>query len=1009
MNYKIEECLKSKQFNELKQFDLDTELTEEIITKYYDNIKEYLRSCYDIHNRMEDNVFGANQLLFNYISHMDADFYLIFKFNKSLITDDFIKENADKMVDYFIELGEVMKEDDWVDYSTSKNNVPSEYRSNEDILKAYIRKNGFTYRLFQFDASLFTEDFVKEYYNQIMEYLDKESRYYIPTKFKKIFQNNKLILNEIVKREGLSQETFKIFDSSFFDEEFVDNYLEIIIDYIHSPYEFPSIFSQNKRIFDAYVEKYKSEITVPRLLNFDSTLVADSPILTDEFLIKNKYVIEDYYIEEQKLIPLAFIKKPIIYRLIIEDMKKNRFIAEQLKNENTRIAKNFLDYADEETRKEYFDFIDIDMDLFKEKIEYLLQYNEDAPETLTLRLLSSDYNEIDIKHLEKFLPYKDIQNKIIGLSPKGLSVFVRILKFLDSSSYDICPIINNFLNHYNEYINLIESIDIENLGEEELHNFLIIIQNPKNYLEINHINELSNENYQQKRKGYFAQIEESIKNNKIEIDTLKASIFQKRFGLDNEKVHFLLNRYCKRIELLDNSGLPKKDIQLLKILHYIYHCKDIEELKFYYIGTEVYEDFYSAISLESKIRKDYAKLYSNCLYKPQEKDKVDSNQFLEDTYEGKKPDFYVLQDDFNLQIYVLGAYSYFEKPENFKTDWERPQINNHGICTSFIGNNQIANARDIRQHPIYGFSSYEGGALLLSGNYDLVSKRANQSYVTSYSKTTNSSVFYDPKNMINFTRHTHNEMVLERRNLADTTSFKRLPNYIVYIVDDIQNKENFSMDNDYFTETIQAANDYNIPIIIVDRLYYAKREQEKCRNLYKQIFQEKEYEKVSDLIVTYMNNIVGCRKYDLQTEKEYHKIFSIVGFNELYNKMIDNMNHMTEEQKKVFLLHLYKAILLEYDKTSFTDRSGQNMDEYYEPLQLEVKLEELKKKIKQQGIEWKKSVQNERINPNAEITKYYFSSDSKTKSLIDRDISNNLSQEAILDKMKHNEYEGMGR
>ena len=75
---------------------------------------------------------------------------------------------------------------------------------------------------------------------------------------------------------------------------------------------------------------------------------------------------------------------------------------------------------------------------------------------------------------------------------------------------------------------------------------------------------------------------------------------------------------------------------------------------------------------------------------------------------------------------------------------------------------------------------------------------------------------YPPKEMIDNTRPTHNEMVLERRNNTNSTNFKRLPNYIVYIVDDINNEENFQEDNQLYQETLQASIDQGIPIVIVD-------------------------------------------------------------------------------------------------------------------------------------------------------------------------------------------------
>ena len=1065
------EYLKKGKFSKLSELDLNSVLTIDIIKEYYPTIKEYLETINSSeHNIFRTNtllfdyvthidsdfhffllfdnslitdafinenadkiansikseweipsVLSNKKVILDAIFNIYGEVYLIFfKFDTSLYTDELIMEYLEPIVDYYIRIGkeeisvfdieekvflnklvteEIIKRgriDIIADYWIKKGTIPKKYRDNVDFFNAYIRKKGISENIFDFNEIVFTDEFIKKHLKSIVNVTLKKGRLIIPNQLKK----NKIILEELIRRQGLTIEMTNEFDNSLFDDEFVNKHAKDIIPYFERYDILPPYFKNSKLLLDAFIKNYKYK---GRIFG-----IFDSSLFTEDFIITNKDLILTLTKKTGEISPVLR-EKQIIYQLLIEEIKRNLSLKDTIKQGKSKIIVYMVAYADDKTREEIGKLLDIDTKTLKEKMDYLMKNNEDVVDTINGALFQKRYSGIDVKKLELFVAYEDIQEKIVKLNDKQLEVFIKMVNYLDNSSYDICPIINNFLNNYENYTDLLNSIDVNSLSEEEFHNLLIILQEPSNYLKIKDCKSLGNKNYQKRRTDYFDRVEKKIQANTIALEDLKEAVFRKRYGISIDKADFLMNRYCKRIELLDNSGLPKKDILLLKNLYHIYHCNEIEELKFYYMGPCVNEDFYSLISLEASIRKDFAELYSEALYKPQEKDKVDSNQFFEESYEGKKPDIYVLQDDFNLQIHVLGAYSYFQRPENFKTDWERPQITNHGICTSFIGNNQIANARDIRQHPIYGFSSYEGGALLLSGNYDLISTYASKSYVVSYQKTENNAVFYDPKSMIDNTRHTHNEMVLERRNLAGTSSFKRMPNYIVYIVDDIQNKENFSKNNDYFKETVQAANDHNVPIIIVDRLYYAKREHEKCKNLYKEIFQEKGYEKVSDLIVTYMNNIVGCRLFENQTAKEYQKAFSISGFNKLYDKMIEEMNRMTEDQQKVYLLNLYKVILLEYDKINFTDQSNLNMYEYYKPLQFESKLSELEKRIKQLRIEMIESVPKETIHPNTKVTDYYYQSNNKVQSLIDLDVSKGLTQEEIMAKINNGEYEGRKR
>ena len=73
--------------------------------------------------------------------------------------------------------------------------------------------------------------------------------------------------------------------------------------------------------------------------------------------------------------------------------------------------------------------------------------------------------------------------------------------------------------------------------------------------------------------------------------------------------------------------------------------------------------------------------------------------------------------------------------------------------------------------------------------------------------------------MINSTRHNHNEVVIERckKSTNSNATYKRQPSYVVYVVDSMDNAENFSLDNPLYRETLQAARDFHIPIVIIVR------------------------------------------------------------------------------------------------------------------------------------------------------------------------------------------------
>ena len=115
---------------------------------------------------------------------------------------------------------------------------------------------------------------------------------------------------------------------------------------------------------------------------------------------------------------------------------------------------------------------------------------------------------------------------------------------------------------------------------------------------------------------------------------------------------------------------------------------------------------------------------------------------------------------FNISLHSLGAYSDFVPVGDdfsFRDDWNRPKMSIHGICTSYVGNNNLGIANI--KYTVLGFTGYEEEALLLSGPEDIYSNNQTFSIIEDEDKK---STHVMPKDMIDMTRHTHNEMVIEK-------------------------------------------------------------------------------------------------------------------------------------------------------------------------------------------------------------------------------------------------------
>lgn len=119
-----------------------------------------------------------------------------------------------------------------------------------------------------------------------------------------------------------------------------------------------------------------------------------------------------------------------------------------------------------------------------------------------------------------------------------------------------------------------------------------------------------------------------------------------------------------------------------------------------------------------------------------------------------------------------------------------------------------------------------------------------------------------------------------------------------------------------YQETLQSSIDQGIPIVIVDRLKYAKSEKIKCDNLVQEFYITKDYKKLEEMVLTYSNNMIGCQSFDNEV-KEYNQIFNNIEF----NKYIDNIilyvpNEFTKEEIVMIYQTLINSVKKETEKGS---------------------------------------------------------------------------------------------
>lgn len=897
--------LKKKDFNLLLKMD-SSMITQDVVNQYKADILETLSTLGTIPHDV-----SVNPLMFDLILQ-NKDFHLLLKFESKLLNDDIVFQYGDEIL-------KVLTLEDFNNYKV---------RHNIALLKLCIEKERFDL-VIRFDDGIFQKKVLEECGEKVVEVL--RGMGYIPTGLSK----NRAFLNYCVEHGHF--DVIVLMHSSIFTPDFCAKYGDRLVKEVKLYGEIPELLAGNTN-FLVYCLVQKQ---------YDILSAFSTSAFTHEVLEQYKNILIDY-IENYRQgdIPECLSGCTELFTWYRELGKIDRIYQLTIP----------MGVNDEELESYLCDILGLSKEEYQKKIQYLLAHNDEIYNTLCVGMLNYDLNCIDLKHIEKLGIYGDIQKYVMSLPACYVPILGRILDILDQEEYDLTAVSYYIFQNMLKYSTLLDSIDVSTLNDEQTKNLIYILMRKENIYGITDIHQLSEENFASIKKNHYQEVskrmlripfEKGTESYAVELAKLKKELFEKRYGLSMEMAQFIVQRYCHDMDMLAKSDLSKDVITILSAIYKDYQCDSIEELTVSYLtATTLITDFYSTISLESTIRKEYAKKFNDTLYHVQEGHRLKEGHelatqnrevydlIMNAQYHGQKPTFYLLDGDFNMQIHALGAYSSFEVPKDFKEDWERPKIVNHGICTSYIGNNHIANAR--ARHPIYGFTDYEESALLCAGNYDLVSKRAIKEYATSVAFPYR---FFPPKEMINATRHTHNELVLERRSNRKGDNFKRKPSYVVYLVDDINNAENFSPDNELFQETVQAAIDQGLPIVVVDRLKYAKQEYAKTMALAEDFITDMNPSTFEAFFQSWMNNNVGCRKYPLQKKSEYHDYFSISSLEVIYDRMLtavktSNLNI----EKKMGIIETMMGVL-KHEK-------GLDTDNFLQKFHIDDKLAELER-IKQ--------------------------------------------------------------
>ena len=415
-------------------------------------------------------------------------------------------------------------------------------------------------------------------------------------------------------------------------------------------------------------------------------------------------------------------------------------------------------------------------------INYLNTSNKETEKTL----ISGFINEITIKYLplyvfETFALNKEAQEIIIKLSEQHLKNISKIIKYAESVNQDWTPLCASYYHFLQNkrYTNLINVLSNYELDQIKIEKLLFVINNGGNYFDINSIGDLNNIH--------------TIRNDKNDKNETRYPniLLLNKYGISYDKAYNLYARYGKDVKVLPES--QEKEFLL--------DIKNIIEGK----GTEksVFEDLGFIINIDSVLRNFYSKLYDEKFYVPTNENQIGIVDGI---------NIYDAGLDFNMCIYSYGMAKEYEIPENFKDAWNRPSISTDYMCNSIISSSSI---KTHVKHCLFGFGKFGENNLSLLGANDLgtggIYKDLNVTNPFHQKKLIADVEFRTPDSLINNTRFTNNEVYRSRRRVINGKLERINPDYIVYL----KTKEDFSSDQ-IWLESLKAAKDFNIPIVVVD-------------------------------------------------------------------------------------------------------------------------------------------------------------------------------------------------
>ncbi len=539
-------------------------------------------------------------------------------------------------------------------------------------------------------------------------------------------------------------------------------------------------------------------------------------------------------------------------------------------NDFPTFFKNFSIIDDENITSLLLNTASVKLDMpyedFIKKFNYIKKFNRDLIKTFDYRLFSSKFSFLTIDKIEVLGAHDDVSTKLCSLNDYEIEIIGKLMTYASTANW--IDLLDRILKNINDYRELVVDLQHRELSVPILDKLLIVFSQANKFDITNIENVINYDNLINQN------VDRLIRKNTIE--SYKEAISLKLLGDHIEEFTRIYNVYCSDLKRFKENCSNSELYDILELIRNTMTCESLEKLKEIFDNIpKIICDSCFLVNLDSEIRKEFARMYNETLYKVDEKDKIKTLKYKEN-FNNKDEVFYEVSQDgievsfydpsnlfnnqmqekqFGLMMTSLGAYSNIPEPSDYYASWNMDLIRSHGFCCSYLTNDNLGTA--MISYACLGFTDFDPEALLFSAPYDIVSNVSNTMFNTTRYKETK---FCTPRGMIDNTRHTHNEVVWERRNINNPDGpFKKEPAYVIFFC---ENFEHLSDDekkvfNSTIKASIQLGKEEALPVVIIDREKIAKSQRSVIEQKLLDIFIDYKENDIQSLICLLFNNIIG--------------------------------------------------------------------------------------------------------------------------------------------------------